>query len=98
MVITGGVNVYPREIEELLFTHPAIADAAVIGVPDDKWGERLKAFVVLKPGKTLDAEGLAQFCAGQLASYKTPKDMAVVEALPRNANGKVLKTDLRKSA
>ncbi|MEQ9422590.1 MAG: class I adenylate-forming enzyme family protein [Rhodospirillaceae bacterium] len=96
MVITGGVNVYPREIEELLFTHPAIADAAVVGVPDDKWGERLKAFVVLKAGKSLETPDLAKFCAGQLASYKIPKEMAVLGALPRNANGKVLKTELRK--
>lgn len=96
MVITGGVNVYPREIEEVLFTHPTITDVAVIGVPDDKWGERLKVFLVLKEGQTLTAEGLAKFCDGQLAKYKIPKDVEVIDALPRNANGKVLKTELRK--
>lgn len=96
MVITGGVNVYPREIEELLFTHPAVSDVAVVGVPDDKWGERLKAFVVLKAGQALDAEGVEQFCDGKLSRFKIPKDMATIDALPRNANGKVLKTELRK--
>ena len=96
MVITGGVNVYPREIEELLFTHPAVNDVAVIGVPDEKWGERLKAFVVLRAGQRLDVEGIEQFCEKKLSRYKIPKDMASVDSLPRNANGKVLKTELRK--
>jgi acyl-CoA synthetase (AMP-forming)/AMP-acid ligase II len=96
MVITGGVNVYPREIEELLFTHPAVSDVAVVGVPDEKWGERLKVFVVLQNGASLDEDGIAQFCAGKLASYKVPKEMATIDGLPRNANGKVLKTELRK--
>lgn len=96
MVITGGVNVYPREIEELLFGHPAISDVAVVGVPDDKWGERLKAFVVAKAGQSVDADGIANFCEGKLSSYKIPKDVGLIEALPRNANGKVLKTELRK--
>lgn len=97
MVITGGVNVYPREIEELLFNHPAISDVAVIGVPDDKWGERLKAFVVTTPGQSLDVESVSQFCEGKLSRYKIPKDVALIDALPRNANGKVLKTELRKA-
>ncbi len=96
MVITGGVNVYPREIEELLFTHPAVNDVAVVGVPDEKWGERLKAFVVLQAGQSLDAECIEQFCEGKLSRFKIPKDMGVIESLPRNANGKVLKTELRK--
>ena len=96
MVITGGVNVYPREIEELLFTHPAVSDVAVVGIPDEKWGERLKAFVVLQSGESLDAEGVEQFCEGKLSRFKIPKDMAAIDSLPRNANGKVLKTELRK--
>jgi long-chain acyl-CoA synthetase len=96
MVISGGVNIYPREIEDVLITHPAIAEVAVVGVADDTWGERLKVFAVLKPGQTLDADGLAQFCGGKLAAYKIPKDFAAVASLPRNANGKVLKTELRK--
>jgi acyl-CoA synthetase (AMP-forming)/AMP-acid ligase II len=97
MVITGGVNVYPREIEELLFNHPAISDVAVVGIPDDKWGERLKAFVVTREGETIDAAGLEQFCEGKLSRFKIPREVALIDALPRNANGKVLKTELRKA-
>ncbi|MET3762207.1 long-chain acyl-CoA synthetase [Sphingomonas sp. UYEF23] len=95
MVISGGVNIYPREIEEVLFAHPDIADVAVIGVPDETWGERLKAIIVPREGAVFDAQALASFCTGRIASYKIPKDFALVEALPRNANGKVLKTELR---
>ena len=94
MVISGGVNIYPREVEEVLFAHPDVADVAVIGVPDATWGERLKAFIVpRRDGLTADA--LAVFCAGRIASYKIPRDVALVTELPRNANGKVLKTALR---
>jgi long-chain acyl-CoA synthetase len=96
MVITGGVNVYPREVEEVLFHHPAIADVAVIGLPDEKWGERLKAIVVARAGMTVTADDIARFCDGKIAGYKIPKEVATVAALPRNANGKVLKTELRK--
>ena len=95
MVISGGVNIYPREVEEVLFTHPDVADVAVIGVPDETWGERLKAFVVPREGAAFTAETLAAHCAGRIASYKIPKDLTLVHALPRNANGKVLKTELR---
>ena len=97
MVITGGINVYPREIEEVLFTHSAVTDVAVIGVPDDKWGERLKALIVMKAGAALNVEEMKSFCEGKLASFKVPKDMAAIDTLPRNANGKVLKTELRKA-
>ena len=93
MVISGGVNIYPREIEELLFTHPAIADVAVVGVPDATWGERLKIFAVLRA--PLTAEDVNAFCAGKLAPYKIPKELEAIAQLPRNANGKVLKTELR---
>ena len=93
MVISGGVNIYPREIEEVLFTHPAIADVAVVGMPDERWGERLKTFAVLR--SPLSAEDIAAFCAGKLAAYKIPKELSVVDQLPRNANGKVLKRELR---
>ena len=95
MVISGGVNIYPREVEEVLFTHPDIADVAVIGVPDETWGERLKAFVVPRRGASVTAETLADHCAGKIATYKIPKDLACIAELPRNANGKVLKTELR---
>ena len=93
MVISGGVNIYPREIEEVLFTHPAIADVAVVGMPDKRWGERLKTFAVLR--SPLSADDVAAFCAGKLAAYKIPRELTVVDELPRNANGKVLKRELR---
>jgi len=95
MVISGGINIYPREIEEVLVQHPDISDAAVIGVPDEKWGESLKAFIVTTPGAELSAQDIAQFCDGRISSMKTPKDVATIDVLPRNASGKVLKTELR---
>jgi acyl-CoA synthetase (AMP-forming)/AMP-acid ligase II len=93
MVISGGVNIYPREIEELLFTHPAVADVAVIGIPDPTFGERLKAFVVARD--PLSVEEIAAFCAGKIAAYKIPRELTLLKILPRNTNGKVLKTMLR---
>jgi long-chain acyl-CoA synthetase len=95
MVISGGINIYPREIEEVLLRHPGVAEAAVIGVPDEKWGERLKAFIVARPGAQLDAAGVVAFCEGRISAIKIPKDVSFIERLPRNASGKVLKTDLR---
>ena len=97
MVISGGVNIYPREIEEVLLTHPAVADVAVIGLPDDVWGERLHAVLVLREGHDLTASELAGFCRDRIASYKIPRSLGLVDVLPRNANGKVLKTELRAS-
>ncbi len=94
MVLSSGVNIYPREVEEVLLAHPHVADAAVIGVPDETWGERLKAFVVPR-GAEVTAEAISAHCAGRIAGYKIPRDIALVDALPRNANGKVLKTELR---
>ena len=96
MVISGGINVYPREIEETLMQHPEISDAAVIGVPDEKWGERLKAFVVRTSGSTLRDDDIIAFCDGRISSMKTPREYVFIDQLPRNASGKVLKTDLRK--
>lgn len=96
MIITGGVNVYPREIEEVLVRHPDIAEVAVIGVPDARWGETLLTFAVVRPGATLTAADIVAFCHGKLAAFKIPKDLELIDALPRNANGKVLKTELRK--
>lgn len=95
MVISGGVNIYPREIEEVLFQHADIAEAAVIGVPDDKWGERLRAFVVRRAGAALTGEDVLAFCAERISGMKVPKDVVFIEKLPRNASGKVLKTELR---
>lgn len=95
MVISGGINIYPREIEEVLFKHPAIADVAVTGVPDEKWGERVKAFVVTRPGNTVGEQDVINFCKEKLSDYKVPKNVAFLEALPRNVGGKVLKRALR---
>jgi len=96
MFISGGENVYPAEVENLLFAHPAIAEAAVIGVPDAKWGEVGRAVIVVKPGQTLTEPEVIEFCQGKLARYKIPRSVVFVEVLPRNAASKVLKTDLRK--
>jgi fatty-acyl-CoA synthase len=95
MVISGGVNIYPLEIEQRLHAHPAVAEAAVIGVPDDEWGESLKAFVVARVGHDVGADELRAFCKETLANYKCPKHFAFVDALPRNPTGKVLKRELR---
>jgi len=95
MVVTGGFNVYPREIEEVLHAHPAVQEAAVIGRPDDYFGEALRAFVVFRKGLEASAADLEAHCRAQLAGYKVPKDFRAVESLPRNTGGKVLKTALR---
>jgi fatty-acyl-CoA synthase len=95
MVISGGVNIYPREIEDLLQTHPAILDAAVIGVPDAEWGERLRAFVVLRDGYTLTADDVIAYCRDGLADFKRPRQVTFLAELPRNPTGKVLKRELR---
>ena len=95
MIVSGGENVYPREIEEVLFSHPDIADAAVIGVPSDKWGESVKAVVVPKPGAGLDERAVISFCGERLAGYKRPNSVDFIDALPKNPSGKVLKRELR---
>lgn len=95
MIISGGENIYPKEIEEVLYCHPNILEAAVIGVPDPKWGETIKAFIVMKPEKQLTENEVIEFCQSQIASYKKPRVIEFVESLPRNASGKVLKTVLR---
>lgn len=95
VVITGGYNVYPREVEDVLVCDPAVAEAAVVGVPDAEWGERLVAFVVAEPGRRPDATALDERCLTSIARHKRPKQYVVVDALPRNPAGKVLKTTLR---
>jgi acyl-CoA synthetase (AMP-forming)/AMP-acid ligase II len=95
LIVSGGENIYPREIEEALIRHPAIADVAVVGVPDAVWGESVKAFVALKEGQTIDEEEVVEFCKRYLASYKQPKAVAFVPSIPRNPSGKALKRLLR---
>jgi len=95
MIITGGYNVYPKEVENAIFKHEAVFEAAVIGVPDETWGESVKAFVALKPGMQATEEEIITLCRDNLASYKKPKSVEFVDALPKNLAGKVLKTELR---
>ena len=95
MIVSGGENVFPREVEELLVTHPAIADAAAIGVDDAEFGQRLRAFVVLRPGGVASAEEVQAFVRDNLARYKVPREVAFLDELPRNPTGKILKRELR---
>ena len=97
MIVSGGENVYPREVEEILFKHPLVADAAVISVPDDRFGEAVKAVVVVREGHILTEAELIDFCRDQLAGYKRPRSVDFVPALPRNPSGKVLKRELRET-
>jgi acyl-CoA synthetase (AMP-forming)/AMP-acid ligase II len=95
MIISGGVNVYPAEVEAVLYAHPAVADAAVIGVPDVQWGESVKAVVRLRAGAQVTEEELISFCAERLAGYKKPKSIDFADELPRDAAGKLLKRTIR---
>jgi fatty-acyl-CoA synthase len=94
MIVSGGENVFPREVEELLVTHPAIADAAAIGVEDAEFGQRLSAFVVLRPGETASAQEVQGFVKKNLARYKVPREVRFLDELPRNPTGKILKREL----
>jgi long-chain acyl-CoA synthetase len=98
MLIVNGINVYPREIEEVIYHYPGVKEAAVIGVPDERRGEMPLAFVAPADGQTLQEKELLQFISGKLANYKTPKQVIFMPALPKNATGKILKTELRKLA
>jgi long-chain acyl-CoA synthetase len=95
MIIRGGYNVYPREIEEVMLTHPAVALAAVIGVPDERLGEEVKAFVVRRAGAELTAEALIDWCSEQMAAFKYPRSIEFREALPISPTGKILKRELK---
>ncbi len=95
MIVSGGENVYPAEVENVLLSHPSIVDAAVIGVPDDRWGETVKAIVVPAPDAELDAEAIIAYCRDNLAHYKCPTSVEAMGALPRNPSGKILKRELR---
>jgi len=95
MFISGGENVYPAEIEKVLYQHPAVHMCAVIGLPDPKWGEVGKACVVLKPNQTVTEEELLKFMTERLAKYKVPRSVTFMDALPISAAGKILKRELR---
>jgi fatty-acyl-CoA synthase len=95
MVIRGGENIYPREIEEFLYTHPAIVDAQVIGVPDDKYGEELMVWVQLADGEEMSEEELREFCKGQIAHFKIPRYVRFVDSFPMTVTGKVRKVEMR---
>jgi long-chain acyl-CoA synthetase len=95
MIISGGENIYSTEVENAIYTHPAVFEAAVIGVPDEKWGEAVKGVVALKPGAEATAEEIIQHCRGQIAAFKVPKSIDFVSELPKSGAGKVLKRDLR---
>jgi fatty-acyl-CoA synthase len=95
MVITGGENVYPAEVESVIYDHPDVADVAVIGAPDEEWGERVVAVVVPRQGATIELEVLREFVAARLARYKLPRELRLVPELPRNTTGKIMKQSLR---
>jgi fatty-acyl-CoA synthase len=94
MIVSGGENVFPREVEDLLADHDAIAEAAVIGVEDEKFGQRLKAFVVATEGKQVSEDEVKKYVKSNLANYKVPREVEFLDELPRNQTGKVLKRDL----
>ncbi|GAA1481907.1 long-chain-fatty-acid--CoA ligase FadD2 [Gordonia sinesedis] len=94
MIVSGGENLFPREVEELLIQHPAVADVAIIGVPDEDYGQRLRAFLVLHEGRSLDSDEVKAHVKAHLANYKVPRDVAFLDALPRNPTGKILKREL----
>jgi fatty-acyl-CoA synthase len=98
MVIRGGENVYPREIEEFVYTHPQVADVQVIGVPDERYGEELMAWIVLRPGAECDEEEIREFCRGQIAHYKIPRYVKFVDSFPMTVTGKVQKFKMRETA
>jgi fatty-acyl-CoA synthase len=98
MVIRGGENIYPREIEEFLYRHPKVLDVQCVGVPDRKYGEELCACIILRPGETADEEEIRAFCRGQIAHYKVPRYIRFVSAFPMTVTGKVQKYVLRDQA
>jgi len=95
MIISGGKNIYPREIEEVLYKHDAVLEAAVVGVPDDHWGGSVRAMVVLKPGKKANEDDIISFCKQYLASYKKPRWVEFRQELPKSPTGKILKRLIR---
>ena len=98
VIISGGINIYPREVEEVLYTHPAVREAAVVGVPDDEWGEKVKAYIALKPGMTATEQEIIDYAKSKLATYKKPREVEFLESLPKGSTGKILKKELKKRA
>lgn len=98
MIVSGGLNIYSKEVELALIDHPAVADAAVVGVPDPTFGESVCAYVELAPGAAVDAAALIEHCRARIASYKKPKYIRFVDRLPRTSSGKVVKKELRDAA
>ena len=98
MIIRGGENIYPKEIEDFIYTHPKVSDVQVIGVPDKQYGEEIMACVVLKPGETMTEEELKEFVATHMAKHKTPRYVDFVDGFPMNAAGKILKYKMREDA
>ncbi|MBW2000784.1 MAG: AMP-binding protein, partial [Deltaproteobacteria bacterium] len=97
VIITGGENVYSVEVENVLYSHPSLLEAAVIGVPDPKWGEAVKAIVVPKPGEDVTEEEIIRYCKERIARYKAPKSVDFVKELPKTGSGKIYKKGLRES-
>jgi fatty-acyl-CoA synthase len=95
MVIRGGENIYPREIEEFLYTHPKVADVQVVGVPDPKYGEELCAWIRLKPDERAEVEEIREFCRGQIATFKIPRYIRFVDDFPMTVTGKIQKYRMR---
>ena len=98
MIIRGGENIYPREIEEFLYTHPKILDVQIVGVPDEKYGEQVAAFIRVKEGEQLTPEEVRAFCEGKIARYKIPRHVFFVDEYPMTASGKIQKFRLREMA
>jgi acyl-CoA synthetase (AMP-forming)/AMP-acid ligase II len=95
MIIRGGENIAPAEVETVLMSHPAVEEAAVIGVPSVEWGQTIKAFVVRRPMQNVSAADLSEFCRTRLASFKRPEEIEFIDALPKNPLGKILRKELR---
>ena len=98
MIIRGGENLYPKEIEDFLYTHPKVSDVQVVGVPDEKYGEEAYAFVIVKEGENLTEEELRDFCVKNIAKHKVPRYFDFVDSFPMNAAGKILKYKMRDDA
>ena len=95
LIITGGENVYPREVEELLYTRPEVAECAVVGLPDREWGERVTAFIIPKPGFSINPDELKIFLKSRLSAFKVPKEFIAVSDLPKSPTGKILKRQIK---